>query len=510
MIALFRSFNNYIFRKVDTSSFLLFKQAPFTAYADFLFIVLMAVLIAFASTYEPERFLSVLKPSIIVIIVAFVSIFAIISGKTNTGVNIMAIGAAIMSSLGLIISPPHLSGVSFVYFMYVDITYAAFFCSNLVSVLILLALVITRSVHYFVMYGPTATGLTVEILKTSYIDGLVTLICVFATGFFASRFMARALEISRDEGEKIASQLVVINGLVDTIRSTANELGGAINLNSELVESYSDNAQNQAASVEELTSTLEQISTGTENVEKQTADQNQAINNLMECLDTLAMSIDLTEHHSTDINDLFISFVRLTDEGKAASQELDQLNRKILKNSIDVASVTSIIEEFFDKINLLSLNASIEAARAGEHGKGFAVVASEVRKLAEKTMGATSEVGNSISTIQQLAQKNIKGMEESAEAMQSTAQRSQVSGEMLESIVDMADAAAAQVQSIATAAEEQSAASEEITRSIEEINAIANESRAMAGNAEQSVSALHDEARNLQEIIYELKEEAAN
>ncbi|SIO25116.1 methyl-accepting chemotaxis protein [Halodesulfovibrio marinisediminis] len=187
-----------------------------------------------------------------------------------------------------------------------------------------------------------------------------------------------------------------------------------------------------------------------------------------------------------------------------------QENMNLLGRESDaIGQVMTIINDIADQTNLLALNAAIEAARAGDAGRGFAVVADEVRKLAEKTMGATSEVGNSISTIQQLAQKNIKGMEESAEAMQSTAQRSQVSGEMLESIVEMADAAAAQVQSIATAAEEQSAASEEITKSIEEINAIANESRSMAGNAEQSVSALHDEARNLQEIIYELKEEAA-
>lgn len=171
------------------------------------------------------------------------------------------------------------------------------------------------------------------------------------------------------------------------------------------------------------------------------------------------------------------------------------------QRSNQIGKIVSVIKDIANQTNLLALNAAIEAARAGEQGRGFAVVADEVRKLAERTTSATSEISSMVGVIQDDTGRAVTTMRQSSSDVQEGVALANQAGQSLQDIAHSVEQVADMIGRIATATQEQSGASEALTRSVEEIAHVADENSHAIEHAASASQELVSCSQNLQHIV---------
>jgi methyl-accepting chemotaxis protein len=232
--------------------------------------------------------------------------------------------------------------------------------------------------------------------------------------------------------------------VIGEVNSTSTSLASASEQISGTAQSLSEGASEQAASVEETSASVEQM----------------------------GASINQNSENA-----------RVTDgiatESANAAKEGGESVIATVQAMKDIAGKITIIEDIAYQTNMLALNAAIEAARAGEHGKGFAVVAAEVRKLAERSQVAATEISELTGVSVKVAEK---------------------AGGLLEKMVPDISRTAELVQEITAASEEQASGVSQITSAMNQLDQVTQQNA--AGSEELAATA--DEMRSQSQSLIEM------
>lgn len=249
-----------------------------------------------------------------------------------------------------------------------------------------------------------------------------------------------------------------LQGLISVIKKDAISLSEAkVTLaqtsqsTCQLSQSQSDNLDQVATAVNELSQALREVA---ENTQVSLAETKSTNNDAIESKDALTKSMQsITTMEST-----------ISHSSKVIEKLASETSR--------ISSLLNVIRDIAEQTNLLALNAAIEAARAGEQGRGFAVVADEVRSLANRTQQATSDINAMLLNLNKGVDEAVEAIEKGASQVTDVVALSHSLSDTLIKVSESVSNTTDRIYQIAAATEEQSQVVDAVNNNISSLNVL--------------------------------------
>jgi methyl-accepting chemotaxis protein WspA len=216
---------------------------------------------------------------------------------------------------------------------------------------------------------------------------------------------------------------------------------------------------------------------------------------------TTQTTADFANSGQTDLVRLEETFHLLEAASQTISQKLEAIHQK----AGNITGIVTTIHNVADQTNLLSLNAAIEAEKAREFGRGFTVVAREIRRLADQTATATSDIGQMVQEMQHAVSVGVAEMEKFLSIVRSGAHNVGNISEQLLAFIDHVRALSPRFDEINTAMLHESSDAQNIQTSMLHLRESIEEIKTSLHETYTAIYQLNETAHDLQEQVERFK-----
>jgi len=242
---------------------------------------------------------------------------------------------------------------------------------------------------------------------------------------------------------------------------------------------------------EEFSAVAHTFDTASQSLAQGTTSQASAIEEVTSTLANISENVTLNAVNAKDVDSKMLIVKDELAQSTGNLHALVAAMKLIETNSLEISNISKLVQDIAFTTNLLSMNASVEATRAGEAGKGFAVVASEIRELAAKCNDAA------VSTAE-LIEKTHKNIKDGISTLNSTVSS-------IEVLTEQSTNTARLISDISNASGEQAEAIAQIRKALEQISLITQNSSATAMESAGASNSMKEQAEDLQYLLSQYK-----
>ena len=345
---------------------------------------------------------------------------------------------------------------------------------------------------------------------------LLTLVLLAALMYVAARiWVARPLQGAVAFTKRLASG--DLTARLDN--ASGDEVGGLLRTIQEMNENLVSIVQQVTTSAHNVLHEATQLSSSADKLVRGSQGQTDAANSAAQAVEVNSAGLALSAERAQEVHVLAQGSLTGTAKGnEALAQMVAELHRaggsvheiaaaveQFVRSSETITEMTRQVKEIADQTNLLALNAAIEAARAGEQGRGFAVVADEVRKLAEKSSRAASEIDAVTETLGSRSAAVTGAIDKGKGSLDSCQALVEQVVAVLEGANEAATQAAQAAERIAASVAEQTGASEQVSRHVRGISEMAEANSAAIRETSATARQLEQLSRSLQDCTSRFK-----